>query len=116
MVSKYMDNKKDDKYYAQKSIENIEAIQNYIGKKSYEEFMADQELNDAVMFRLVQLIENLKNISQEFKDDNPSIPWGDVIGFRNGIVHEYGETDYTVVYEVITQDMEPLKVILLQIA
>ena len=111
-----MDNNKDDKYYALKSIENIKAIQKYIDKKSYDEYMSDQETNDAIMFRLIQLIENLKNISQEFKDNYPFIPWGDIIGFRNGIVHEYGETDYTIVYETITEDLEPLKEVLNNIA
>lgn len=30
------------------------------------------------------------------------------MGFRNGIVHEYGKTDYTIVYETITQDLDDL--------
>lgn len=71
--------------------------------------MSDNELIDAVMFRLVQLIENIRKISQEFKDMNPQIPWGQIIGFRNGIVHEYGKTDYVIVYETITQNLTELK-------
>lgn len=50
---------------------------------------------DAVMFRLIQLIENIKGISREFKNSQPLVPWGQIVGFRNGIVHEYGKTDYT---------------------
>ena len=64
------------------------------------------------MFRLVQLIENIKNISSEFKSKYPQIPWGDIIGFRNGIVHEYGKTDYVTVYETITSDILELKAVL----
>ena len=94
MASRSMDNKKDDKYYAQKAIENISTIQRYISGKSYEEFLSDEELIDAVMFRLIQTIENIKNIGAAFKENNPQIPWGDIIGFRNGIVHEYGKTDF----------------------
>lgn len=56
MASRSMDNKKDDKYYAQKAIENISTIQRYISGKSYEEFLSDEELIDAVMFRLIQTI------------------------------------------------------------
>ena len=104
-----MDNKKDDKYYAQKAIENISTIQRYISGKSYEEFLSDEELIDAVMFRLIQTIENIKNIGAAFKENNPQIPWGDIIGFRNGIVHEYGRTDFLTVYETITNDIGPLK-------
>ena len=107
-----MDNVKNDKYYATKAIDNIKAIKKYINDKSYEEFVSDEELIDAVMFRLIQLIENIKNISQEFKADNPQIPWGDIMGFRNGIVHEYGKTNYVTVYETITEDLLELKNVL----
>lgn len=103
-----MDNKKNDKYYALKAKENINTIQRYIGNKTYDEFMSDEELIDAIMFRLVQLIENIKNISDEFKSENSYVPWGKIMGFRNGIVHEYGKTDYTIVYETITQDLNEL--------
>jgi len=103
-----MDNLKNDQYYASKANENIKAIQRYIGNKTYEEFMLDEELIDAIMFRLVQLIENIKNLSDEFKRKNDCVPWGKIMGFRNGIVHEYGKTDYTIVYETITQDLDEL--------
>ena len=107
-----MDNRKNDKYYAEKAIESIDIISKYINGISYEQFISDEELNDAIMFRLVQLIENVKNISIDFKNSNPQIPWGDIIGFRNGIVHEYGKTDYVTVYETITKDIHDLKNIL----
>ena len=112
MVLRYMDNLKNDYYFAQKAIEQIDAITDYIGNLSYEAFLADNKLIDAIMFRLIQLIENIKNISSVFKNNNGQIPWGKIIGFRNGIVHEYGQTDYTIVYEVITNDLKPLKEVL----
>ena len=60
------------------------------------------------MFRLVQLIENIKKLSNNFKEQNSEIPWGKIIGFRNGIVHEYGKTDFTIVYETVTNDLDQL--------
>ena len=106
-----MDNVKNDSYYAQLIIDNIKAIQKYLGNKTYDEFLNDEQLIDAVMFRLIQLIENIKNISTEFKEKNNHIPWGKIMGFRNGIVHEYGETDYTIVYETATEDLDELKIL-----
>ena len=103
-----MDNIKNDKYFALKATENIKVIQKYISNKTYEDFIADGELIDAIMFRLIQVVENIKNLSIEFKDKNSHIPWGKIMGFRNGIVHEYGKTDYTIVYETITQDLDEL--------
>lgn len=104
-----MDNKKNDSYYFSKIIEDINTIKKYFNNASYEQFLSDSQLVDAIMFRLVQLIENTKNISTEFKNEHSEIKWGDIIGFRNGIVHEYGKTDYTIVYDVITKDLDVLK-------
>ncbi len=78
--------------------------------------MSDQKVNDSIMFRFIQLIENIKNISDEFKNANPQIPWGDIMGFRNGIAHEYGCTDYQSVYNTFRgNDLDELKEVLKKI-
>ena len=46
------------------------------------------------MFRLQQLIEKIKSLSDTFKRQFPDIPWGEIIGFRNGIVHAYGKVNW----------------------
>ena len=107
-----MDNIKNDFYYANKAIEQIVVIELYIDNVTYEEFVGNNQLLDAIMFRLVQLIENVKHISAEFKLKHPEIPWGKILGFRNGIVHEYGETNYETVYETITTNLSELKDVL----
>ena len=106
---RYTDNVKNDAYYIAKAINDINSIQKYISNNSYDEFINDEELVDAVMFRLIQLVENIKHLSGDVIQNNPHIEWGNLIGFRNGIVHEYGATDYNIVYETITCDLEPLK-------
>lgn len=75
-----MDNFKEDKYYIEKAIENISAIIQYTSNTTYDEFMSDKMLIDAVMFRLVQMAENLSHVSLEYKHKHPSIKWG--INFR----------------------------------
>ena len=93
----------------EKALSDIEVIISYTKNKTYEEIMSDGLLVDGIMFRLIQLIENIKNISEEFKVSHPEIPWGDIMGFRNGIVHEYGKTDYSTVYEIVSRDIYQLK-------
>ena len=65
--------------------------------------------HNATMFALQQLVEHIKNLSNEFKQDHSEIPWTEIVGFRNRIVHEYGKTDYTTVYEIITNGIYQLK-------
>ena len=100
---------KDDVYYMQKSLIEIEIIIKYTKGLSYEEFMSDGRNIDATIFRLEQMIEHIKHLSTEFQQKHNNIPWGEIMGFRNGLVHEYGETDYTTVYEVVSKDIYELK-------
>ena len=104
-----MNNNKTNSYFMEKALSDIEVIISYTKNKTYEEIMSDGLLVDGIMFRLIQLIENIKNISEEFKVSHPEIPWGDIMGFRNGIVHEYGKTDYSTVYEIVSRDIYQLK-------
>ena len=100
---------KDDVFYLEKALSEINIIIGYTKDLSYEEFMSDDKTIDATMFRLEQMIEHIKHLSVEFKNKNKNIPWGEIMGFRNGIVHDYGKTDYTTVYEVISKDIYELK-------
>lgn len=109
-----MDNKKNDTYYFSKCLEDIDAIINHLGEASYEEFLSDGKTIDSVMFRFIQLAENVKSISAEFKDEYPSIDWAGIVGFRNKIVHEYKKVDYTYVYDTIKDDLPNLKLFLEQ--
>ena len=104
-----MDNTKDDVYYIQKVVENIDTIISYSKGINLDEFINDSKLIDAIIFRLIQMVENLIHISKEYKEKNVHIKWGHIIGFRNGIVHDYGKTDYTLVYEIIKNDIYLLK-------
>lgn len=100
---------KPDSYYIEKAIVEINAIIEYTYKLSFDEFMSDVKTIDATMFRLQQMIEHIKNISSDFKEAHSNIPWTDIVGFRNRIVHEYGKTDYTTVYEIVSVNIYQLK-------
>lgn len=104
-----MDNKKTDEYYIEKVIENIDAIIFYTKDVGFSEFVNNSLLVDATMFRLVQMVENINHISVEYRKNHSKIKWGQIIGFRNGIVHNYGKTDYTLVYEIVSHDIYELK-------
>lgn len=100
---------KPDSYYIDQALIEIKAIIEYTHNLSFDEFLNDFKTIDATMFRLQQMIEHIKEISSDFKKNHPEIPWTDIVGFRNRIVHEYGKTDYTTVFEVITVNIYQLK-------
>ncbi len=100
---------KSDGFYIRKALTEIEIIINYTKDITFEEFVNDVKTIDASMFRLQQMCEHIKNISIAFKDQHKEIHWSHIIGFRNRIVHEYGKTDYTTVFEIITFGIYELK-------
>ena len=100
---------KNDNYYIGKALAEIEIIIKYTKGLSYEEFLSDGRNIDATIFRLEQMIEHIKHLSIEYQLEHNNIPWGEIVGFRNGLVHEYGKTDYTTVYEVVNKDIYELK-------
>ena len=104
-----MNNFKNDDYYIRKVIENIDVISLYTKGVSYDEFRQSALIIDAVMFRLVQMAENIVRISANYKEQHSNIEWTKIIGFRNKIVHDYGKTNYILVYEVICKTIIDLK-------
>lgn len=104
-----MDNIKNDAYYVEKILIDIDFILLHMENVSKTEFSANEVLQDSMMFRLVQISENAGKLTEEFKAANGKIPWGDISGLRNRIVHDYGNVDLTIVYDTLTNDVPYLK-------
>ena len=104
-----MDNVKNDSYYLNKMVADLEFMIEHTKGKTSDEIEANPLLMDSIMFRLVQIAENMTHISKEYKDSHNNIRWGQISGFRKGIVHDYGRTDYSIVYEIISKDIYKLK-------
>lgn len=62
-------------------------------------------LLDSMLFRLIQVQENAKMLTDEYKKTHNSIPWTDIAGLRNRIVHDYGNVDLEVVYDTLINDV-----------
>lgn len=49
--------------------------------------------------------EAATNLSQDCRSRHPQLPWADIIGMRNRLVHAYFEIDLNIVWEVVTNDL-----------
>jgi len=103
-----MDNTKDDKYYITSLIENVDFICKHLKDINIEEFKSNELLQDSMSFRLIQISEISKRLSEEFRNRNQSIPWGDIYGLRNRIVHDYGNVDMHIVFSTVKYDIPNL--------
>lgn len=57
------------------------------------------------MFRFIQISEHIKKLTVPFRNEHGNIPWKNIIGLRNRIVHEYGKVDLDIVFEVVSKDI-----------
>jgi len=81
-----MDNTKNDHYYINKVHGDLSFIVRHMHNLNYEEFSNDEVLQDSMMFRLIQISENARKLSDVYKQAHSSIPWTAIYGLRNRIV------------------------------
>ena len=60
-------------------------------------------------FSLVQISEDSKNLSDEYKTNHNQIPWTDIYGLRNRIVHDYEGINLKSIWVVLKKDIINLK-------
>ena len=100
---------KSNEYYLEKMEENVDFIIEHMKDISKDQLEADPVLQDSMMLRLVQISENAKNLTEGFREQNSHIPWTDIYGLRNRIVHDYGHVDLEIVYATLTEDISEVK-------
>ena len=107
-----MDNSKNDTYYIQRIKQDLKFIVLHMKDISIEELNENEVLLDSMLFRMIQLSENAKKLSDEYKMKNSNVPWNAIYGLRNRIVHDYGNVDLNVVFETLKNDVPELLVLI----
>lgn len=100
-----MDNIKNDAYYIKKMLKDIKFIMEKTDGITLDELKANEVLCDSVLFRLIQISESSVKLTAEFKEIHNDIPWQAIKGMRNKIVHEYGDVEFDIVHQTITEDI-----------
>jgi uncharacterized protein with HEPN domain len=84
------------------------SIQAYTIGKTRVDFDADPVLCLALI-RLVEIIgEAASKLSNELKQAHDEIPWIDIVGMRNRLIHGYYDIDNTVVWRTVSEDIPKL--------
>lgn len=91
-----MDNIKNDDYYLEKILKDLEYIIEKTKSLTFEDIEKDETLYDSILFRIIQISENSTKLTEKFIKDNSFIPWNNIKVMRNIIVHKYSILDDTI--------------------
>ena len=72
---------------------------------TFEAFITDHLVRDAVLRCLTVIGEAANRITKESYEELPPLPWGDMIGLRNRVVHEYEDVNMPIIWDVIGRDL-----------
>ncbi len=103
-----MNNLKNDKYYIDKILHELYFIVKHMENVSIHDLEKNEILLNAMLFSLIQLHENSQKLTDEFKESRKDIPWRDISGLRNRVVHDYGNVNLEIVYSTLTDDVPVL--------
>ena len=88
---------------------SIEKIERYINSLTMDNFKVDDKTVDAVVRNLEIIGEAVRQIPSAFKEKHSNVPWNQIAGLRNRIVHDYFGLDIEMIWHIVTFDLPELK-------
>jgi uncharacterized protein with HEPN domain len=99
---------KDDTIYIDHILKSITNIIEYTKGFNIEDFSTNTLVQDAVI-RNFEIIGEAKKVSNVYKKVNAEVPWKEMAGMRDKLIHDYIGVDIDVIWKTIKQDLPTLK-------
>ncbi len=95
--------------YIRDILENMELAEDFVKGMTYEEFVSDTKTNHAVIRCIEIMGEAAKHVPEDVRQKYPEIPWKDIAGMRDKIIHLYFKVSLEKVWLVLKEDIPKLK-------
>ncbi len=101
--------KRDHSLYLKDILDSMALIEDFIGNMQLDEFKKDKKTSSATIYQIEIIGEAPKHVPRDEQKNYHQIPWKDMAGMRDRIIHFYFGIDYEIVWKVIKEDLPNLK-------
>ncbi|MFZ4859435.1 MAG: DUF86 domain-containing protein [Desulfuromonadaceae bacterium] len=96
---------RDDQVYLEHIMDALEQITAYTHGMDDEAFRTNRMVQDAVIRQFEIVGEATKNLSARFRESHSGLPWKDLAGFRDKLIHQYFGVDLSTVWQSVVDDV-----------
>ena len=97
--------KRDDTTILEDIRAAIDRISSYSHGLEYDDFVTDIKTQDAIIRNIEILGEATKLLSEKAKEKYPNVPWKDIAGTRDKLIHDYFGVNIDVVWSIVRNDI-----------
>jgi uncharacterized protein with HEPN domain len=97
--------RRNDKAFLRDIQEAVQRIGEYTAEIEYREFLDDRKTQDAVIRNLEIIGEAVKHLSAEVRVAHSAIPWKEMAGVRDRLIHDYFGVNLDIVWQIVTGEL-----------
>lgn len=106
---------RDYRLYLKDIVEAMEAIENFVEGIELDEFKQDDKTSSAVIRKFEVIGEATKRVPEDIRQKYSQIPWKEMAGMRDKLIHFYFGVDYKLIWQTIKYRIPQIKPVIRQI-